>query len=280
MPIAEGLILNVAQSVLKKWIAEGVSEGELPIPAVLAEGIEQLQKGGLLPDLGDIAADPEKLIETVISAVKKFQRISGSSSFDGVLRKPLLNWLNAAPLCPLDQNHDESKVKPLPTTAPGAELYTIRYFIDPSMESAIGGKYTSDLIAEAWQMWMELCKYLEVTWVRSPEEANLIVAMQRIDGNGGILGRAPVCGPGNFNGGKVIMDHSELWDANLFRAAICHEFGHVLGLGHSSSSGDLMSPIIEQGVIAPRPNDVQRIQRIYGKSDILPPPPGGRKLFR
>uniref|UniRef100_A0A668URF7 Collagenase 3 n=1 Tax=Oreochromis aureus TaxID=47969 RepID=A0A668URF7_OREAU len=102
------------------------------------------------------------------------------------------------------------------------------------------------------------------------------------DGRGGVLAHAFM--PGLHIGGDVHFDSDEDWSLNstginLFAVAI-HEFGHALGLSHSSDPGAIMYPAYNFD-----PNyepqlsfdDVKNIQKLYGVNPTNPtskrPPP-------
>uniref|UniRef100_A0A4W3H8C5 Matrix metallopeptidase 7 n=1 Tax=Callorhinchus milii TaxID=7868 RepID=A0A4W3H8C5_CALMI len=89
------------------------------------------------------------------------------------------------------------------------------------------------------------------------------------DGRGGILAHAYA--PGRGIGGDAHFDEDEQWTLsrygiNLFLVA-AHEFGHALGLGHSSDRSALMFPTYQyvnvNGYRLPA-DDVRGIQSIYG----------------
>ncbi|KAL2096444.1 hypothetical protein ACEWY4_008592 [Coilia grayii] len=89
------------------------------------------------------------------------------------------------------------------------------------------------------------------------------------DGANGLLAHAYPPGPGI--GGDTHFDEDELWtqdshEYNLFRVAV-HEFGHALGLAHSSDPGALMYPIYSYTEGYPlSEDDVDGIQFLYGKN--------------
>ncbi|NWV00019.1 MMP18 protein, partial [Upupa epops] len=91
------------------------------------------------------------------------------------------------------------------------------------------------------------------------------------DGRGGILAHAFMPGPGL--GGDAHFDDDERWsetnqEVNLFLVA-AHEFGHSLGLDHSSVYGALMHPVYSfknPATFRLAEDDKRRIQRLYGKS--------------
>ncbi|XP_012626025.1 neutrophil collagenase [Microcebus murinus] len=92
------------------------------------------------------------------------------------------------------------------------------------------------------------------------------------DGPNGILAHAFQPGPGI--GGDVHFDAEETWTTNfnnynLFLVA-AHEFGHSLGLAHSSDAGALMYPnyaFSEPSTYTLPQDDINGIQAIYGPSN-------------
>nr|XP_056714686.1 interstitial collagenase-like [Euleptes europaea] len=91
------------------------------------------------------------------------------------------------------------------------------------------------------------------------------------DGNSGVLAHA--FQPGKFIGGDAHFDDAEHWTngfqgTNLFIVA-AHEFGHSLGLSHSTEAGALMFPTYSyqdpRSFQLPQ-DDINGIQTIYGKS--------------
>ncbi|XP_048836147.1 matrix metalloproteinase-20 [Brienomyrus brachyistius] len=150
------------------------------------------------------------------------------------------------------------------------------------------GRYTSDippatvdrLIDSALNVWGRVSP---LTFVRSlSREADIMVDFAArehgdsypFDGPLGTLAHA--FGPGEGTGGDAHFDDDELWTAgshgfNLYLVA-AHEFGHSLGLGHSTNPESLMYPTYKrqnQHNLLSR-EDVVKINILYGTRGILP----------
>ena len=96
------------------------------------------------------------------------------------------------------------------------------------------------------------------------------------DGSGSVLAHAFF--PGSGRGGDIHMDEDENWTeerivnrekTSVFAVAV-HEFGHSLGLSHSSVEGSLMYPwysgLPRDGRL-PR-DDLEAVQHLYGAKEI------------
>ncbi|XP_075404844.1 neutrophil collagenase [Tenrec ecaudatus] len=133
-------------------------------------------------------------------------------------------------------------------------------------------------IQKAFQIWSDVSP-LNFTKISEGEADIEIGFFQRehgdnspFDGPNGILAHAFQPGPGI--GGDAHFDAEETWTTssenyNLFLVA-AHEFGHSLGLSHSSDPGALMYPTYAfsdpSTYLLPQ-DDINGIQTIYGPSD-------------
>ncbi|KAL6085100.1 hypothetical protein STEG23_035375 [Scotinomys teguina] len=149
--------------------------------------------------------------------------------------------------------------------------------------------YTPDLpqlkvdqiVAEALGMWSKQIplKFRRVRW----GTADIMIDFAKgdhgdslpFDGPGNTLGHAFAPGPGL--GGDAHFDEDEHWTDGIdtatgvnFLHAATHEFGHSLGLGHSSDPSAVMYPTY--GNADPEDfrlaeDDIKGIQKLYGKRD-------------
>lgn len=95
------------------------------------------------------------------------------------------------------------------------------------------------------------------------------------DGPGGVLAHAFYPPPnGGSLAGDTHMDDAEAWSVNLPASGVdlvtvfAHEFGHALGLAHSTVSGALMYPYYGGPNRSLHEDDVDGIQALYGQGKI------------
>ena len=116
---------------------------------------------------------------------------------------------------------------------------------------------------------------MNISEIKDKAKADIIVTtgkgvQHQFDGRGGTLAWAYM--PQGKNE-KLLMrfDLDETWVADktnrgiLLSNVACHEFGHLLGLGHSKKSQALMAPYYNPFVSAPQADDdIPKIQKLYG----------------
>nr|XP_018668837.1 matrix metalloproteinase-14 isoform X4 [Ciona intestinalis] len=149
----------------------------------------------------------------------------------------------------------------------------LKYYIEnrtPDMTAA----QVDDSIQRAFDVWANYTT-LRFRQTRNPSEANFKISFgagshgdpYAFDGKGGTLAHAFF--PSD---GRAHFDEAEHYTykggpgVNLFIVA-AHEFGHALGLGHSSVPNSLMAPFY-QGYTANfqlHDDDIAGIQQLYGK---------------
>ena len=159
----------------------------------------------------------------------------------------------------------------------------LKYFVEKYVNN-ISKADQDNILDLAFQQWEEHCE-LDITRVTAAADANMILSTgsgrgDNFDGPSGTLAWAYLP-PGNSYNGQLLMrfDLGETWVANaadrgiLLLNVACHEFGHFLGLSHSSQQRALMAPYYTAAITKPQAaDDIPRIQGLYGKR-VTPIPP-------
>ncbi|XP_016042612.1 matrilysin isoform X1 [Erinaceus europaeus] len=136
----------------------------------------------------------------------------------------------------------------------------------------------NQLVAKAFEMWSKEIplRFKRIRW----GVADIMIGFARgahgdaypFDGPGHILAHAFAPGPGL--GGDAHFDKDEFWTDGSkiginFLFAATHEFGHSLGLGHSSDPNAVMFPTYGNGDpqdFRLSQDDIEGIQKLYGNT--------------
>ncbi|MCK6576525.1 MAG: matrixin family metalloprotease [Anaerolineae bacterium] len=124
------------------------------------------------------------------------------------------------------------------------------------------------VIAESFQAWADSTP-LRFTRV-GDQNADIVIQFTNIDGSSQVLGQA--CPPSSPCAGSVEFDVDENWtlyepqayDSISLLGVATHEFGHVVGLLHSSDPSALMYPQYSPYNLQPSGDDIAGVQRLYG----------------
>ena len=159
----------------------------------------------------------------------------------------------------------------------------LTYYINGWVGDGISQADQRAILAQAWKSWTDVCD-LRIEETNNKNSANIIIDVgngrrDNFDGPGGTLAWAYLP---DGRDGQLLMrfDMGETWVSSYQKRGVrllnvaAHEFGHLLGLGHSKKQGALMAPYYNANIAAPVHNDdVTRIVGLYGKP-VLPNPPG------
>jgi len=131
-----------------------------------------------------------------------------------------------------------------------------------------------NVIQQAFQAWAAVTP-LTFQEVPANSQSDLQIQFAPIDGPLNILGET--CPPSSPCAGQIQFDSAETWTMGppqseqdlSFLAVATHEFGHGIGLLHSSDPSALMYYAYSPYNLKPGPDDIQGAQRLYG--------PGGNR---
>lgn len=212
--------------------------------------------------------------------VKQFQKTFGLE-VTGIIDDVTVKAMKTTPRCGCPDYRMAAASGPLSSKW---GITTLTYYIESYVTQAISQSEQRELIALAFKSWSDVAD-LKFEQVNSRNQARLILSTGRgrgsnFDGPGNTLAWAYLPQGWNYKGQLLMrFDLDETWIRDtrnrgiLFLNVAAHEFGHMLGLDHSSVKQALMAPYYSPGIAKPQNNDdVSRIQRLYGAPTTPPTP--------
>ena len=126
-------------------------------------------------------------------------------------------------------------------------------------------------------VWLELQrvqKHTSLMFELRNNVADINLSFVPMDGHSGTLGRAWYPSFSTTDNGRIQMDIAEDWTEDRLRLVFLHELLHALGLRHSEDDRDVMYPYMITDRPFLSPNDIRRLQAIFGDPPRpLPTPP-------
>lgn len=273
----DNLIAELVKGLIDAWIKENPSvwEKRKTTASDVEAGLRSLISSDLL--------NPEKLlglaglddkVQLAKTAIKKFQSLADLDELDGIFGRISAKAFGSFRGCNEraergERLSDNSRAKIVNDLFDG-RIAAMFCFVDPGVpnlfDRQLGPRQTLDLLSDAWDLWTAHID-LKVIFVDNPVDANVIVKLGRLDGrDGGVLADAMIGGPGVLQQLTLQIDEEEKFGSQdpqkEFRAVVTHEIGHILGLRHAVSRGDLMSPFLDLNIIEPTSRDVSRMQAL------------------
>jgi hypothetical protein len=204
-------------------------------------------------------------------AVKAFQGQFGTLEQDGNIGPKTLRAMSV-PRCGLADHIEEAGVLrrwPARDWIKNPLTYRIATWVDGLPQATQRSIYQA-----AWGSWEAICG-IATQEVNDDEDITISTGRGRqhqFDGPGQTLAWAELpSGQGN-NRLTMRFDLDENWIGQrgqrgiLLQNVAAHEFGHLLGISHSSISTALMAPFYSESVAGPQANDdVVQGQKRYGK---------------
>lgn len=214
-------------------------------------------------------------------SVKEFQRLF-NLKIDGIIGPKTLRAMTTPRCgCPdqLDKSNENHK-QFITAQAIAAEKRNrwnkqgLLYFIENYLPGKVTKQEQSVAFAYAFKAWDDICG-LTIKETKDKKKADIVLNTGRglnnnFDGKGGTLAWAYLP-TGDNRQLTMKFDLDETWVSKatdrgiLISNVACHEFGHILGLMHSTKSNALMAPYYNPFISVPQQNDdIPRIQKIYG----------------
>ncbi|XP_070571969.1 matrix metalloproteinase-19-like [Ptychodera flava] len=283
-PYEEDPIINEDQEIREKRAAPKINR-----PATVNPD-EYLVKFGYLPPVKPGRQyDPNSMV----SAIKNFQRMADIPQ-TGLIDDKTMAMMQA-PRCGVVDVEGTNKmgVKKTKFKSKRSKRYAIQGYKWSktdltyrflSFSRDLTERQTRDAIYRAFKLWSDVTKltFTEITYGTADIMIEFVTRVHSdgpaaaFDGPGGVLAHAyfPENGDAHFDDDEYYTVYKDE-GTNLYIVA-AHEFGHSLGLGHSSTLGALMYPWY-QGYV---PNyelpqdDILGIQQLYGMPDTNRPGEG------
>ncbi|XP_072273134.1 matrix metalloproteinase-25 [Pyxicephalus adspersus] len=261
--------------------------GSSPSPKDISKGVDWLTRYGYLPPPDPYSAQQQTL-ESLREAVRTMQRFAGlemTGELDDrtveMMKRPRCSLPDV--VLPSGPQRIRRKRYTLSGTVWQKKHLTWRV---ESFPISLSQQTTRTLMKSALDAWS---RETQLTFSETQGEADIRVGFvggthgdgYPFDGPGGTLGHAFFPGVGPI-AGATHMDADEQWTYNtdqgtdVFAVAV-HEFGHALGLSHSSAEKSIMRPYY-QGTLGDHryyrltADDIEGIQALYGIRDSAPRP--------
>ncbi|XP_002663942.1 matrix metalloproteinase-17 [Danio rerio] len=266
-----------------------------PVKDQYSRGVDWLSRYGYLPPL-DPRTGQLQSKDGIERAIREMQRFAGLKE-TGKLDSDTLTLMNT-PRCSLpdiigiEDKLKKRRRKRYATTGLRWTKSDITWSVQnyPSVHKRLTPTQVDPIISYALKAWSDVTN-LNFYGASSSEKdrADIRISFARslhddgypFDGKGGTLAHAFFPGESDV-AGDTHFDDDEIWTyldesgTDLFAVAV-HEFGHALGLSHSSSSPSIMKPYYQGSVgdvgsyILPD-DDREAIQSLYGRKISSPTP--------
>ncbi|KAM4624490.1 matrix metalloproteinase-25 [Polymixia lowei] len=278
-----------------------------PMPDQYTRGVDWLSRYGYLPP-PDARTSRLQTKEGIEKAIRIMQRFGGITE-TGMLDSDTLK-LMSTPRCSLpdivgseDMLKRRRRKRRKRYALSGLRwdktdlTWSVHSYASPSLSPSLSPDLVDNLLTHAFKAWSDVAplrfQRLGANRAGAGAEGDIRVSFSRslhddgypFDGQGGTLAHAFFPGNGQM-AGDTHFDNDEIWSyggdsgsTDLFTVAV-HEFGHALGLSHSSSDPSIMRPYY-QGPVGDIPtyrlplDDRLAIQQLYGVKESQPTHPGG-----
>lgn len=224
--------------------------------------------------------------DELVKAVTEAQAVLGVKT-DGILGHVTYKAMRFTPRCgcpdgPLGLRSGKANATNLNKWGKKELTYTVVRYVRQIPE-----RKQEEILIQAWESWESVCD-IRLTRVSDRKRADIVIdasASRNEDFGtaGNVLAWAYLPRGSNHNRQLLMkFDLAEQWieDARkagiLFLNVAAHEFGHLLGLGHTRTARQLMYPTYNRTVSRPQAAwDIPQVVKRYGKPKAEPQPPRG-----
>ncbi|KAF5891655.1 matrix metalloproteinase-25-like, partial [Clarias magur] len=294
-------VLYLSGAVMALVPTGSAAPAQGPAPDLYSRGMDWLSRYGYLPP-PDPRTGRLQTKEGMESAIRQMQRFAGLKE-TGKLDEATLKQMSM-PRCSLpdivsSEDRLRKRRKKRYTLAGSSwEMTDLRWSVlsYPRLSSTLSESNVESILFHALKVWSDNTKLkFHSTSKAEARSAEIRISFERslhddgypFDGKGGTLAHAFFPGQADING-DTHFDDEETWTygepdgvgTDLFTVAV-HEFGHALGLSHSSADPSIMRPYYQGPVgditryTLPM-DDLQAIQTLYGvKMNSATIPPSG-----
>jgi hypothetical protein len=137
----------------------------------------------------------------------------------------------------------------------------VRYHME-SLPAFGAADSAAAIVREAWQAW-EKAGPLRAEAVSAADRPHVVIRAERLDGPAGAPAHGQLGPPREGVALELRLDSEQAWTGDLLRLVAAHELGHLLGLGHTATPGQLMSDSVPDQVRTPQAEDIQRLLKIW-----------------
>ncbi|MCJ8738261.1 hypothetical protein PDJAM_G00033730 [Pangasius djambal] len=293
-------VLCLSSAVM--MLASPVRAAPAPAPDLYSRGMDWLSRYGYLPppDPRTGRLQTKEGMEMAIRQMQRFAGLKETGKLDGDTLKQM-----SKPRCSLpdivgteDMLRKRRRKKRYALSGSRWETTSLRWSVlsYPRLHSSLSQDYVNSIMFHALKVWSDRTNLQFHTVTKDEaDRAEIRISFEHslhddgypFDGKGGTLAHAFFPGQADISG-DTHFDDEETWTygapdgdgTDLFTVAV-HEFGHALGLSHSSANPSIMRPYYDGpvGDIARYTlpmDDLLAIQTLYGiKVNRATTPPSG-----
>lgn len=262
-------IRKIAGLLLQNYRERNIPDLEAFLPDLtsLENGLKNLfASGDLNPDIIGLLTghDSSIVLGAIEAGVRTFQQATGANQggldADGILGRQTLKWITTKLRCVTAPQLASS------LEATDSDSVIRYHFLNPLppvsglRSHVVGGMPFNEtpetLFQDGLNGWV--ARIFVTPRLVSESEANVIIKTGPMPASEPptTLAMADIGPPQGSRKYFYTFDVTEVWDRDKFLSTAAHEWGHILGLRHSTVPGSLMYKYRQSGVMTPTDSDI------------------------